>query len=242
MKKLVTGDIVSRAWDLAVKHWPIFVLFSLVTSLFSNFGVHYDSSILMGLGQNPDPQAVIQALNESMQVNYPFLIIGVLLGVYLGFIVYRMLYNAITTGRPYTSFGEIFKVDLTQLAIFFCVEIVLGLAVGLGVMLCILPGIFLGVRWMFAPLIAATENVSFADAFSRSWNITRGHFWELFLLGLVAIGIAILGLCACCVGIFFADVIVNFMFVLAYFELKPQEPEPEVIVDENEPTDFIEVQ
>ncbi|MBQ8936562.1 MAG: hypothetical protein IJ066_02375, partial [Bacteroidaceae bacterium] len=65
MKKIVIGDIVSRAWDLAVKHWPVFVVISIITSLCSNFGVGYDPSLLTGLGQNPDPQALAEALREA---------------------------------------------------------------------------------------------------------------------------------------------------------------------------------
>ena len=220
MKKIVIGDIVSRAWDLAVKHWPVFVVISIITSIAGNFGVTYDETLLTGLGQNPDPQVLVEALGEAITLNYPLLLIGIILSTYLGFVVYRMLYNAITTGRPYNTMGEALKVDLVQLCIFFCVELCFGLLVGLGTCLCILPGIFVAVRLMFAPLIVAVEGASFGDAFRRSWEITKGSFWDLFLLGIVAIGIAILGLCACCVGVFFADVIVNFMMVLAYMALK----------------------
>ena len=91
---------------------------------------------------------------------------------------------------------------------------------------------------MFAPMLVAIENVSFGEAFTRSWQMTSGNFWNLFLLGLTAIGIAILGLCACCVGIYFADVIINFMMVLAYMVLRVDN-QPEVVV---ESTDYTEVQ
>ena len=37
MKSFEIGDIISRAWDLAVKHWPIFVLIVLI-KLFRQFG------------------------------------------------------------------------------------------------------------------------------------------------------------------------------------------------------------
>ena len=220
MKKIVIGDIVSRAGDLAVKHWPVFVVISLITSLVSNFGVNYDFNLLTGLGQNPDPQAVSEAIREAMQFNYPMMIIGVLLSTYLGFVTYRMLYSAITTGKPYTTLGDALKVDFVQLCVFFCAEIVYGLIVGAGCLLLVLPGIWLAVRLMFVPLLIAVDGVSFGEAFSRSWKMTSGHFWSLLLLGIVAIGIAILGLCACCVGLIFAEVIINFMMVLAFVDLR----------------------
>ena len=222
MKKLSIGDIVSRAWDLAVKHWPIFVLFTLVQSLFSGLGINLDPVAYSQAITNHDPELI----REAFQVNYPMLTIAALIGIYLGFILLKMYVSAHQTGRPYTAFGDVFKVDINQLAIYFCVELVYALIVVCGIFLCILPGIWLGVRLWYAPLLAATQGATFSEAFTKSWEMTRGHFWELFLMSLTMIGIAILGFCACFVGVFFAEVIVSFMLVVSFFMLKPADPEP----------------
>ena len=225
MKQISIESIVSRSWDLAVKHWPVFVLLAIVNSLFGGCGVNYDSSVLTNMGQNPDPQVIAEAVRESLTVS-PWLIVGVLASLYLGFITYRMLRNAIEYGKPYEVLGDVLKIDLTQFAIFFAVEVCVGLLVGLGTILCIIPGIFLAVRLIFAPIIAATEDVTFSQAFSRSWDMTRGHFWSLFLLGLAAVGIMIVGFLCCCVGAIFAEVIVNFMLMVVYLDLKEPENIP----------------
>ena len=238
MKKLVIGDLVSRAWDLAVKHWPIFVLLAIITSLVGNMGVTYDSSLLTAMGQNPDPEVLLETLSEALQVSTPLLIISILLTAYLGYVMLNLYVNAYCTGRPYTSMLEAFKVDFNQLAIYFAVEIVYGLIVGLGTCLCILPGIWLAIRLWYAPLLAATQGASFGEAFSRSWEMTKGHFWELFLMGLTMIGICILGFCACFVGYFFAVVIIEFMLVISYFILKPEDEFDTL----SEATDFVEVE
>ena len=226
MKQLSMGDIVSRAWDLAVKHWPIFVLLTFVTSMVEGLGINYDSDLLLGMGQNPDPQVVLEALKESMTFNTPLMVIGALLSLYLGFVAWRLYVNAFRTGRPYESMAEAFKVDINQLAIFFVVEIVYAIIVALGFCACVLPGIFFAIRLWYAPLLA-TQGASFSEAFSRSWELTKGHFWELLLMGLTMIGIAILGFCACCVGIYFAQVIIDFMLVLSLFFLMDGDGEPE---------------
>ncbi len=224
MKKLFIGDIVSRAWDLAVKHWPVFLIIALISSALGIL-VRGDSSALMSLGNNPDPEEVYMALLQSY--NPVGIIVVVFVSIYLNYITYRMLANVMNIGQPYRE-GELLdalKVDLAKFGLFFGVEIVFALAVAVAGMLCVIPGLFLAVRWYFAPLIVVTENVSFSEAFSRSWDLTKGHFWELFLLGLTAIGISIVGLCACCVGIVFAQIIVNFMFIIAYYELKKADDE-----------------
>ena len=224
MKKLFIGDIVSRAWDLAVKHWPVFLIIALISSALGIL-VRGDSSALMSLGNNPDPEEVYMALLQSY--NPVGIIVVVFVSIYLNYITYRMLANVMNVGQPYRE-GELLdalKVDLAKFGLFFGVEIVFALAVAVAGMLCVIPGLFLAVRWCFAPLLVVTENVSFSEAFSRSWDLTKGHFWELFLLGLTAIGISIVGLCACCVGIVFAQIIVNFMFIIAYYELKKADDE-----------------
>ena len=70
--------------------------------------------------------------------------------------------------------------------------------------------------------------------------MTKGHFWELFLMGLTMIGIAILGFCACFIGVFFADVVVDFMLVVSFFILKPDSNTQEEAPVEN--ADYVEVQ
>jgi uncharacterized membrane protein len=50
----------------------------------------------------------------------------------------------------------------------------------------------------------------------RSAEITRGHRWELFGLGLLLIGINFLGLLACCVGVIFTEGITAMTVAYAY--------------------------
>ena len=230
MKKLVIGDIVSRAWDLAVKHWPIFVLLSFVYNMISGFGVNINQDLYLEGIQNNDPMLISQAITVS-----PWMAVTFLLAIYLSYVMYNLYVNAYTTGRPYRTMGDVFKVDFNQLAIFFAVEFVYGLIVGIGCCACIIPGIFFGIRLWYAPMLAATQGASFTEAFSRSWEMTKGHFWELFLLGLTMIGIAILGFCACCVGYFFACVIMYFMLVISFFILNPEQPTAEAT------TDYVEI-
>ena len=239
MKKIVIGDIVSRAWDLAVKHWPIFVVLAIINSLLSDLGVSVDQDVITEIKDMTDPSLQIKYLSEAIQTNSLLILIGVLGSTFVSFVAYRMYVNCIKEGRPYNSFLDALKVNFNQLAIYFCVMIAYAIIVGLGTCFCILPGIFLGIRLWFAPLIAATEDVGFGEALSRSWNATRGSFWMLFLLGLTMIGIAILGFCACCIGFFFAAVIIDFMEILAYYDLRADET-PEV--GAGEPTDYVEVQ
>lgn len=219
MKKLVIGDIVSRAWDLSVKHWPIFVLLILAEGCFSSIGLDYDTSAFSSIDPNASFPVIMEAYNNAFSLS-PFFIIGFLLACYFGYINVRMMRRAAEVGSPYDSLSDGFKIDIKNFLFYVLIMIAFGLLLGLGYTLCILPGIFLTVRLLFVSVIAATEDVSFGEAFKRSWAITKGHFWELVLLILCSLGIIILGLCACCVGVIFAEVVTNFLFVSAYLTLK----------------------
>ena len=222
MKKIVIGDIVSRAWDLAVKHWPIFVVLAFLTSMLSNGMISYDPAALAGLNAS-DPSEFMKAYSEALTINPLVAPICFLLYFYLTFITYNLYVNAYTKGKPYENSVDILKANIQQLAIFVCVEVVYAIIVCIGSCFCFLPGIWLAVRLWYAPFLAATQGASFNEAFSRSWEMTKGHFWELFLMGLTMIGIGILGFCACCVGYYFAAVIMCFMLVVSFYVLKPED-------------------
>lgn len=49
--------------------------------------------------------------------------------------------------------------------------------------------------------------------------MTKGNFWNLFLLGLLAMLICVAGFLCCCVGLYFAEAMVYFMLAVAYFTL-----------------------
>lgn len=240
MKKLEIGDIVSRSWDLAVKHWPIFVLVAVINTFASGMGVKVDPASYLEALNVSDIATQMALLSEAIQVNYIAALIGFLLSIYIAFVALNFYVNAARIGKPYESLSEVLKVDFNQLAIFFCVEVCYGIIVAIGTILFIIPGIWLAVRLWYAPLLAATQGATFGEAIKGSWQITRGHFWELFLMGLTMIGISLLGVCACFVGVFFAEVIIEFMLVVSFFILKPEDtPEGESVLDG---ADYVEVQ
>ncbi len=70
-----------------------------------------------------------------------------------------------------------------------------GIAVGIGLILLIIPGIFLGTIWAVTAPAIVVERVGVLDAFSRSWELVQGNFWPVlgaYVLGfLIVIGVSI---------------------------------------------------
>lgn len=72
--------------------------------------------------------------------------------------------------------------------------LLVGLVVVAGTMLCIVPGIYLAVMWIFVTPIIAIEGLGGINAMKRSWDLVSGEWWRCFstyfllsmLVGLVA--------------------------------------------------------
>lgn len=65
--------------------------------------------------------------------------------------------------------------------------IVFGVAVAVGLLLLVVPGVFLLVVLAFWAVVVVDEDVSFVTGFRRSWRLTSGRRLRLFLLGVVVL-------------------------------------------------------
>lgn len=75
------------------------------------------------------------------------------------------------------------------------------LAVVVGLIFLIVPGLILLVRFFFTPFLIIDRELSAVDAMKESWELTRGHGWSIFGLVLLAIPILIGGLLLLIVGV-----------------------------------------
>ena len=77
----------------------------------------------------------------------------------------------------------------------FLMEFLMGLAIAIGLILLIVPGIIVAIGLCMAPYILKDDKeISAMDALKKSWELTKGHKSKLFWLGLSFIGWIILSL------------------------------------------------
>lgn len=104
-----------------------------------------------------------------------YTIVGVLAGYHL---LFAMLSN--TGQRPVVERGKRFGA-------YFGLSLLAGLAILLGLVALIIPGIVLLVRWLPAYSILLCENTTVTDALSESWTRTRDSFWALLSVCLMMV-------------------------------------------------------
>lgn len=70
-----------------------------------------------------------------------------------------------------------------------------------GLLLLIVPGFIAALGLIFVPYAVIDRGAGPINALKESWRITNGNKWQLFLFGLVLIGLNLLGLLALVVGL-----------------------------------------
>ncbi len=82
----------------------------------------------------------------------------------------------------------------------------------LGIFMLIIPGIIVGIRLVFVSYLVMDKDLEPMKAVEKSWQMTRGHGWEIFGMAILSFFIAIGGLI-----VFFVGVIISMMWIHSAF-------------------------
>jgi uncharacterized membrane protein len=97
--------------------------------------------------------------------------------------------------------------------------ILYGLAILIGLILLIVPGVYLAIKYQFVPYLIVDKGMDPIEAFTESAKMTNGQKWNLFLLILLYILILFVGLLALGVGLLVAAPIVMIAQAYVYKKL-----------------------
>lgn len=95
-------------------------------------------------------------------------------------------------------------------------SIIFGVAVVLGIICLIVPGIYIALRYGQFMTAIVDRDLGVMEAFSYSESITTNNRMNLFLLGLLSLGVLLAGFLLCGVGIIFAGPVVWLAALVAY--------------------------
>jgi len=96
-------------------------------------------------------------------------------------------------------------------------ELLKSAIVGIGMILLIVPGIIFACKLAFVKYLVLDRNMGPVEAVKESWNMTKGYAVDIFLLGLIAIPLAIAGLICLGVGLIPAVIWVRCAFASMYY-------------------------
>jgi uncharacterized membrane protein len=194
MKTLSIGDCISYGWETFKKRpWfliGVLLLVAIVSALPGLFGPHPTVG--------PDGQLIQPPFTAySALVSLVSVVVSILVG--LGLTNFSLkAHDNIETAKldDLWNPGPFWR--------FLGAHILTGIALFIGFICLIVPGIILAVGLAFVPYLVVERGLGPIEAMKESWRITKGHKWNLFLLGLVFLGLLILGVIALFVGMFVA--------------------------------------
>lgn len=127
-------------------------------------------------------------------------------------------FNAKAVAGQKGSFDDLFS-GFAEFGTSWLMFIVMIVLLGVGFVLCYLPGIYLSVAWMFAWNLLADKRGSFWECLEMSRQAVTAHWGWAFLLTIVAQIIANAGLIACFVGVLATMPLYGLMLAAAYRRL-----------------------
>ncbi|HEX6025873.1 MAG TPA: hypothetical protein VFZ00_28030 [Solirubrobacter sp.] len=194
MTTLSPGDVIGRAFAIYRDQFGVLVPAALVI-----FAINAVVSWVFGDGVLALIAAVVS------------LVLAIL---YEGMVV--QLVRDVQDGRRDSSVGELFSSVSPVLLPLIGVSILGGIGIGIGFVLCIVPGLFLLTFWSVVAPVTVIERPGVFSAFSRSWELVRGNAWPVFgTIVLVFLLVVAASVAATLIGLALGDVgraILNWIF------------------------------
>src|SRR5207237_1179714 len=101
------------------------------------------------------------------------------------------LVRDVRDGRADRSVGETYRAVQPRLPGVIAAGVVAAIAIGIGFLLLIVPGLFLLTIWSMLVPVIVLEGLSAGDSFTRSREIVRGNGWSVF--GLIVVTFLLVG-------------------------------------------------
>ena len=107
-------------------------------------------------------------------------------------------------------------------------NIVVGIIVGMGFVMLIVPGIIFACRLAFVPYLVVDREMDVMDALRVSWDMTKGYGGQIFLMGLLTVPVVILGLICLGVGVVVSVMWISTAFAVIYHAVAKKDGIPEL--------------
>ncbi len=195
------SEAITKGWELTKKYLWFVIGLTVVTMLIGQLSPAIDRFITHN---NPHIYSPILTFTS---------ILGSLLSIFVTIgmtIAFLKLYD----GKK-TSIEDVFS-QYKYFLPYVGGTVLYGIIVLLGLILLILPGIFLGVRLQFYKYLILDENLNPVHALKRSWSITEGQVWHLIGYSLSVFGVLILGALALGIGLLVAIPTITFSSIHVY--------------------------
>ncbi len=186
---LPIGDCIRQGWDLALQNLGPFVGFTCIV-----IAIHVALAFIPILGWIAGV-----VINPALSAGY-------------------FIYVSKKIRGEAAEFQDFFG-GFDYLGQLFLVGLVSGILIAIGILLCIVPGLYLMVGYMFASFLVVARRLDFWPAMETSRRAVTDNLGEMIVLLLALLGINVLGALACLVGLIVTVPLSYCALVVAYHKI-----------------------
>ena len=226
-KPFSVTEIMSEAWSFAKKNiWILlgftavqFVVIIMITTFLSGiFGGESTTAVLL---QNlilslfdafftvAFYQVIFKQIDEEGEPQFPdfvpnlmkalnFVLVKLIIGIILVFLI------GIISSIYFINTPDIAGADVMS-----------GKLIPVFVLIAI-PVTYFTIRLCFVVCFIVDQDSGSSESISQSWTLTKGHFWFIFVLFLIILGLNILGAMALFIGLLFTVPFSSVIIIMAY--------------------------
>jgi uncharacterized membrane protein len=187
--------LLTTAWNLFTRHWPVVAGATAATIVAQAL----PSFFAQGMWLIPD-------------------LIGLLIGAFFVPGLMRILLTTVDGGTP--QFASLVAEGHAYVQTLFAL-LLTTLAIAIGFILLILPGIYVSMRLMFVFPLVIDQRLGAIEAMQKSWSLTGGDVLHLLKLWIAVAGLIVAGALLLFIGIFVTAPVALLLLVLAYRQIMP---------------------
>jgi hypothetical protein len=178
------GEILGTAFRLYRRHWRTLLAIAAVVVVPLTLLQYLLGDLVRTQGETTR-NGVVETATWSVGI-------AGLLAALVGILTYLVLTGAITRAVAAEVAGEdpsveqSYRFGFHRLGSVLLVSVLVGLATIGGLILFVIPGIYVGVRLCVSIEALVVEGRRGTEAMGRSWSLVGGHWWHAFFTLLVA--------------------------------------------------------
>jgi len=153
-----------------------------------------------------------------------FIVLSVAYGILiLGPLQYGMFYCYLRAARGENlQVKDLFEIKENYLNVMLA-SLLTNIIIGIGIFMLIIPGIIFACKLAFVPYLVVDKKMDAIKALQTSWQMTDGYAVNIFVMGLLAIFIAIGGLIAFLIGVIIAAMWIYASFASIYYSIESRQ-------------------
>ena len=207
------GDVFSRTWSIFKEQWGMCVAASLIVVVLNVVIANALTFGGMQVGR------VVLGPRDAVLLSHLGSVVGMLINVWLG-IGMALYFLKVARGQA-AVFGDLFSggpyyVNVLLATLLFMVIFYIGL------ILCIVPGVILGLMFSQFYYLVLDRRMPVLDAFRQSKELMNGNKLTLFLIWLAMMGIFLVAMIPCGLGLLVAGPYFSLMFAVIYLTITGQ--------------------